>query len=322
MPSFEPALTSLANPRVKGWAKLSERKYRQQSGRFRLEGVHLVQEALQAGWPLEAVVFDEAFGLPDELVPYAEREGAFGGREGMPQWIPASPDIIAKCSETETPQPVFAVALRKSADARALFGDAQGTELESGNLRWPGGGQDLVPGIGGSGPQLVGTVNEQGTVRPRARGPVVVLDGVQDPGNVGTIVRCAAASGASAVVLGKGTADLYNAKTLRATMGSLFRVPTIEADLAELLPEAKRRGAVLYGTSLQAELSCYEIDLTGGDVWLLFGNEGAGLSPAAQELIDRPVIIPMTGYAESLNVAMAATVLLFEAQRQRLIRSI
>ncbi|WP_420871879.1 TrmH family RNA methyltransferase [Cohnella rhizosphaerae] len=161
-------------------------------------------------------------------------------------------------------------------------------------------------------------VGPGGAAPSRARGPIVVLDGVQDPGNVGTIVRCAAASGASAVVLGKGTADLYNAKTLRATMGSLFRVPTIEADLTELLPEAKARGAVLYGTSLQAEFSCYDLDLTGSGVWLLFGNEGAGLSPAVQAMIDRPVIIPMTGYAESLNVAMAATVLLFEAQRQRL----
>ncbi|MEK0316497.1 TrmH family RNA methyltransferase [Cohnella sp. 56] len=283
---YEPALTSLANPRVKGWAKLSERKYRQQSGRFKLEGVHLVKEALNAGWPLEAIVFDEAHGLPEELLPYAEAVDAAGGGGG-PEWIPASPDIIAKCSETETPQPVFAVALKRTADVAALFGaDADG----------PRGG------IAASG-----------------RGPVVVLDGVQDPGNVGTIVRCAAASGAAAVVLGRGTADLYNAKTLRATMGSLFRVPTIEADLAELLPEAKRRGAILYGTSLQAEASCYDADLAGGDVWLLFGNEGAGLSSDAQALVDRPIIIPMTGYAESLNVAMAATVLLFEAQRQRLV---
>lgn len=283
MPAFEPAISSVANPRVKGWAKLSERKYRQQSGRFKLEGVHLVQEALEAGWPLEAVVFDEGYGLPEELMPYAERAGSGDGPAAMTAWVPVSPDIIEKCSETESPQPVFAVALKRNADEAALFGS---------------GANDPIA--------------------MQRRGPVVVLDGVQDPGNVGTIVRCAAASGASAVVLGKGTADLYNAKTLRATMGSLFRVPTVEADLSELLSEAKRQGAVLYGTSLQAELSCYEIDLTGGDVWLLFGNEGAGLSPAVQAMIDRAIIIPMTGYAESLNVAMAATVLLFEAQRQRL----
>lgn len=301
MRSFEPALTSLANPRVKGWAKLSERKYRQQSGRFKLEGVHLVKEALAAGWPLEAVVFDEAYGLPGELADYA---AAGEERSGGPAWVPAAPDIIARCSETETPQPVFAVALKRTADAAALFGAGAAAGGAGGGSAGPGDGMPGPDGLSGA--------------AAGRRGPVVVLDGVQDPGNVGTIVRCAAASGAAAVVLGRGTADLYNAKTLRATMGALFRVPALEADLAELLPEAKRRGAALYGTSLQADTSCYELDLTGSDVWLLFGNEGAGLSPEVQALVDRTMIIPMTGYAESLNVAMAATVLLFEAQRQRL----
>lgn len=272
MRSLEPALTSLANPRVKGWAKLSERKHREREGRFKLEGVHLVAEALAAGWPLECVVFEEGTGIPDELLPYTERDAAVG-----PAWIPVSPDIIEKCCETETPQPVFAVAYRKPLRKDELLGSGAG-----------------------------------------ASGPVVVLDGVQDPGNVGTIVRSAAASGARAVVLGKGTADLYNAKTLRATMGTLFYVPVVEADLAELLPEVRERGAKLYGTSLQAVKSCYECDLSGGETWLLFGNEGSGLSPSIEALVDEPIIIPMTGKAESLNVAMAATVLLFEAQRQRI----
>lgn len=271
MRNLEAPLTSPANPRVKGWAKLSERKHREREGRFKLEGTHLVAEALAAGWPVECVAFDEGLGLPDELLPYAESEGG-----AKTAWIPVSPDIIAKCSETETPQPVFAIALRRDPAPEALFGDAGGA------------------------------------------GPVVVLDGVQDPGNVGTIVRSAAASGARAVVLGRGTADLYNAKTLRATMGTLFYVPVLEADLAELLPEARRRGAKLYGTSLQATRSCYECDMSGGEAWLLFGNEGNGLSHAAQALVDEPIIIPMTGKAESLNVAMAATILLFEAQRQRI----
>ncbi|MBB6632893.1 TrmH family RNA methyltransferase [Cohnella thailandensis] len=270
MRNLEPALTSLANPRVKGWAKLSERKNREKEGRFKLEGVHLVAEALASGWPLECVVFEEGMGVPEELLAYADNQPS---SSSSPSWIPVSPDIIAKCVETETPQPVFAVAYRKPVDREALFAEGAG--------------------------------------------PVVVLDGVQDPGNVGTIVRSAAASGASAVVLGKGTADLYNAKTLRSTMGTLFYLPVLEADLTELLPEARRHGKTLYGTSLQATKSCYEVEL-GRDAWLLFGNEGSGLSPKVEELVDRPIIIPMTGKAESLNVAMAATVLLFEAQRQRM----
>jgi TrmH family RNA methyltransferase len=270
MPRVEGYLSSAANPRVKEWAKLTERKYREREGKFLLEGIHLVKEALLAGWPLTCVVYDAGFGIPDELsgpADLAEQAGT------GPVWIPASPEIIAKCSLAETPQPVFAVADKRAADSEMLF--------------------------------------------DRVNGLVVVLDGVQDPGNVGTIIRSASASGASAIVLGRGTADLYNAKTLRATMGALFHVPVVEANLTELLPQAREQGMTVAGTSLQAARSCYEYDFRRG-VWLVFGNEGGGLSEAVSELVEENVIIPMTGRAESLNVAMAATVLLFEAQRQRM----
>ncbi|KIL42507.1 rRNA methyltransferase [Gordoniibacillus kamchatkensis] len=148
------------------------------------------------------------------------------------------------------------------------------------------------------------------------RSLVVVLDAVQDPGNVGTIIRCADAVGADGVVLGRGTADLYNPKTIRSTMGSLFHLPIVEADLGDILPRASEAGACIVGTSLQAARSCYETDLTQ-PVWLVFGNEGQGMSARTASLVTDPVIIPMHGQAESLNVAMAATVLLFEASRQR-----
>lgn len=268
MRNFEGYLSSASNPRVKEWAKLLERKHRQREGKFLLEGVHLVKEALDAGWPLEIVAFDEGTDVVHLFEGYIDR-----GERGGPSWIPVSPDIIAKCSETETPQPIFAVANKRPPDTGKLFQTEQAL--------------------------------------------VAVLDGVQDPGNVGTIVRSAAACGATAVVLGKGTADLYNPKTLRATMGALFHVPVLEADLVQLLPEAKNSGAAVAGTSLQASQSCYEYNFRRS-VWLVFGNEGSGISPDVSALVDNNIIIPMTGRAESLNVAMAATVLLFEAQRQRL----
>jgi RNA methyltransferase, TrmH family len=268
MPSFEGYISSASNPRVKEWAKLLERKHRQREGKFLLEGVHLVKEALDAGWPLDVVAFDEGSDVRGLFEDYINRNEADG-----PSWIPVSPEVIAKCSETETPQPIFAVAEKRPPNSENLFDTEQAL--------------------------------------------VAVLDGVQDPGNVGTIVRSAAACGASAVVLGKGTADLYNPKTIRATMGALFHVPVLEADLTELLPEAKGSGAAVAGTSLQATQSCYEYDFRR-NVWLIFGNEGSGMSPEVSGLVDDHMIIPMTGRAESLNVAMAATVLLFEAQRQRM----
>lgn len=271
MPNHEGYIASAANPRVKAWAKLTERKHREREGKFLLEGVHLVKEALLAGWPLIHVAFDAGSGIPVELEPWAE--GSSSGITGSgPTWIPVSPEVIAKCSQTETPQPVFAVALKRHIAPNRLF------DKES--------------------------------------ALVVVLDAVQDPGNVGTIVRSAAAAGATAVVLGRGTADLYNAKTLRSTMGALFHVNVMEAELTELLEEAKARGVTVAGTSLQANNSCYDFNFRRG-VWLVFGSEGGGLSVAVSDLVDEQMIIPMSGRAESLNVAMAATVLLFEAQRQR-----
>ncbi|RKP56099.1 RNA methyltransferase [Cohnella endophytica] len=263
---------SLDNPRVKAWAKLLERKHREREGKFLLEGVHLVQEALAAGWPLEAIAFDEGSEVLDQFESFMDDEEMNEEGSDVP-WFPVSPEIIAKCSETGTPQPIFAIALKKPPSAESLFGAESGL--------------------------------------------VAVLDGVQDPGNVGTIVRSAAASGATAVVLGKGTVDLYNPKTIRSTMGALFHVPVLEADLTTLLPQASARGVSIVGTSLQAAKSCYDYDFRESNVWLIFGNEGSGMSEQVSVLAHANVIIPMTGRAESLNVAMAATVLLFEAQRQR-----
>lgn len=269
MQSFEGYISSAANPRVKEWAKLLERKYREREGKFLLEGLHLVKEALDAGWPLEIIAFDEGSGVLDSFEEYLEDEQ----RDG-PAWIPVSPEVIIKCSETGAPQPIFAVARKRPPEKELLFGQKLGL--------------------------------------------VVVLDGVQDPGNVGTIVRSAAASGATAVIVGKGTADMYNPKTIRSTMGAMFHVPVLEADLIEVLPAAMSQGIAVAGTSLQAAESCYEYDFCQRSVWLVFGNEGSGISSAVSDMVEDHLIIPMTGRAESLNVAMAATVLLFEAQRQRM----
>lgn len=148
------------------------------------------------------------------------------------------------------------------------------------------------------------------------RSLVVAVDQVQDPGNLGTIIRSADAAGASAVLLGKGTVDLYNPKTLRATMGSLFHLPVAEADLAEWLPKAREAGVAVYASRLEQATNCYALDWTL-DTWLVIGNEGAGVSPDIQRAAGAGVHIPMVGQSESLNAAMAATVLLFEAMRQR-----
>lgn len=145
---------------------------------------------------------------------------------------------------------------------------------------------------------------------------VVAVDGIQDPGNLGTIIRSADAVGATGVVIGKGSVDMFNPKVVRATMGSLFHLPVIEADLETLLPQVQSPNIDIVSTSLQAERHCYDEDFTKG-IWLIVGNEGHGVSPTVARFVDRQIIIPMIGDAESLNAAMATTVILYEALRQR-----
>jgi TrmH family RNA methyltransferase len=143
----------------------------------------------------------------------------------------------------------------------------------------------------------------------------IALDAVQDPGNVGTIIRAADASGASVVFLGIGCADLYNPKTIRSTMGSIFHLPIISCNLREVLPQLRAQSHRIIATTLQSQRVCYEVDLTG-EICFILGNEGAGISNDLLDICDEQLLIPMHGRAESLNVAMAATVLLYEAVRQ------
>ena len=163
---------------------------------------------------------------------------------------------------------------------------------------------------------VLGKLNYQSEQLFKRDGLVVVLDGVRDPGNVGTIIRSCDAVGADAVVLGKGCVDVYNPKTVRSTMGSLFHLPIVEADLSVLSPEARKQGLQIVGTSLQAKHDCYSFDWKPG-TWIVMGSEGEGLSAEVEEQVNQTVIIPMIGQSESLNVAMATTVLLYEALRQR-----
>lgn len=146
---------------------------------------------------------------------------------------------------------------------------------------------------------------------------IVALDALQDPGNLGTIIRTADAAGATAILVGKGTVDPYSPKVVRSTMGSLFHVPVIAvADLYPTLDQLAEAGAAVVATSLGAERSLYDLDLKGPVVWLI-GNEAQGLSEAALSHATAQIRIPMPGHAESLNAAIAAAVCLFETVRQR-----
>jgi TrmH family RNA methyltransferase len=141
---------------------------------------------------------------------------------------------------------------------------------------------------------------------------------VQDPGNLGTIVRTADAVGASGIILSRGTVDLYNGKTIRSTMGSLFHLPIVFIDdVAKTVDALKNKGIKIVGTDISGKKNYFATDFKGPTA-ILVGNEGAGLSLEQMEMSDELVKIPMPGKAESLNVGVSTAVVLYEALRQRI----
>lgn len=146
---------------------------------------------------------------------------------------------------------------------------------------------------------------------------LLVLENLQDPGNLGTIVRTAEGAGVTGIVLSSGCVDLYNPKTIRSTMGSIYRMPICcAADLHSALGEMKRQGICTYAAHLDGEQSYDQEDYRRPCAFLI-GNEGNGLTKETAAAADRLVRIPMSGQVESLNAAIAAAVLMFEASRQR-----
>src|SRR5690554_324829 len=154
-------ISSVTNPRVKQWSQLLDKKGRERQDKFIVEGIHLVLEALQSQEMIESIVYSMDSGLPDSM-----QQDAFPHIE----WISVSPSVIAKCSDTVTPQGIFAVIHKQSSELAAII-------------------EDPCP-------------------------LVIVIDGIQDPGNLGTIIRSADAVGATGVVIGQGSVDLYNPKTI------------------------------------------------------------------------------------------------------------
>jgi TrmH family RNA methyltransferase len=159
----------------------------------------------------------------------------------------------------------------------------------------------------------------QFTILDALAGPrplVVIAAGLQDPGNLGTVVRSAEAFGASGVIALPGTVSIWNAKSLRASSGSAFRLPVVSASESEVLALLRERGVKTLATIVDGGVEIADFDLTQPCA-LLIGNEGGGLSESLLAKADARLTIPCPGPVESLNAAVAASVLLYEAARQR-----
>jgi len=150
---------------------------------------------------------------------------------------------------------------------------------------------------------------------------ILILEDVQDPGNIGTIVRMAEGAGVSGIIMTRGCADIYSPKVVRSTMGAIFREPFIYTDdIIQTISFLKEKKIKIYAAHLKGKKSYEEIDMTFGLAFMI-GNEGKGLKDETSNMADEYMIIPMFGKVESLNAAISASILSFEASRQRRIKA-
>ena len=258
---------------------LQRRKARGRRGLALMEGVRLVEDALAAG-----LRFRGAVVAPDlERTARGTALVAELGRHAVPV-EQATARVFASLADTETPQGIIAVV-----EPRAWT---------LADIAWSGGGGG---GLGGGGAALV-------------------IDAVQGPGNVGTLIRTAHALGAAGTVVLRGTADPTSPKALRAAMGATFRHLVVSLDDAAFIAWARKHAVTLWaaaadGTPLHRALGTGSGN--GGPIAVIVGNEGAGIRPQLNAVAAQRVAIPLAQGAESLNVAVAAGILLYEVLRGR-----
>lgn len=146
-------------------------------------------------------------------------------------------------------------------------------------------------------------------------GKYLLIDQVQDPGNLGTIIRTADSVGMSAVILGAGTVDVYNSKVIRSTQGSLFHLPVVKGDLGEWIDKLKSKNIPIFGTALNDSAKAYKSVSPQESFALIVGNEGSGMSSELLNRTNENLYIPIYGKAESLNVSIATGILLYHLRK-------
>ena len=160
---------------------------------------------------------------------------------------------------------------------------------------------------------LEGYIRDGGNEKPL----LLILENIQDPGNLGTMLRSSEGAGVTGVILSKGSADVYNPKVIRSTMGSIFRMPFMYVDnIPAFVEKLSEKGIKTYAAHLKGKKNYDKFDYTKPTAFLI-GNEGNGLSKETADAASEYVLIPMKGQVESMNAATSAAILTFEASRQR-----
>lgn len=276
-------ISSTANSRVKRVALLREKsRERLKENVFIVEGVKMFEEApadkIREIYYVEEKLFGHGgHGLSDSCPGLKEKIEACARAGAVVETVTG--EVLLRMSDVKSPQGILCVMERLSYDSGKLVERALARRRE------------------GHSPLFL------------------LLEDIQDPGNLGTMIRTAEGAGADGIFMTGGTVDIYNPKTIRATMGSLYRVPFVRThDLAGIAALLRENGVTIYAAHPKGENDYRETDYSAGSAFLI-GNEGGGLKEETAELADCYLKIPMEGELESLNAAVAAALLMYRSRQ-------
>ncbi len=284
-------ITSTSSSQVKHIVNLQKKsKLRKEEKQFVVEGIKMVSEAPKDR--LVKVYISETFKADNEEFLKKMNYEALG--KDILEVV--SDNVFVRMSDTQTPQGIMAVVKMSDVCIEDMFEKDNYTDSKD-------DGADKV---------------EDNTVDAKKQPLLLILENLQDPGNLGTIVRMAEGAGVTGIIMSSNTVDIYNPKTIRSTMGSLYRVPVIYVDdICKAVDECKEKGVKVYAAHLKGTDNYNQKDYAQPTAFMI-GNEGNGLSDRLTQKADELVRIPMQGKVESLNAAIACTILTYEAVRQRL----
>ena len=258
-------ISSKDNEFIKHIKKLKDKKYRDESNEYIIEGIKLIEEAVKEQAKIKKIIVCENTTKTYEIPTNVRLEIA------KYECIYVTEKIFNSITQVTNRQGVMAIIEKSPENQEIDFT------------------QDLI----------------------------VILDDVQDPGNLGTILRTIDSIGLKQVIVSKDTADAFNPKVVRSTMGAIFRVKIIEAEnLIDTIKSIKRHHFKLVATSLQTDKSIYDIDFN--KKMIVIGNESNGVSKEIQDMADERAKIPMLGKTESLNASVAAGIVMYEYVRQKI----
>ena len=258
-------ISSKDNEFIKHVKKLKDKKYRDLSNEYIIEGIKLIEEAIKEEAQINQIVIcddcEKTQNIPKNLMyEIAKYECVYVANK-----------VFNTISQVNSPQGIFAVVEKNNKDKQIDYK------------------QDII----------------------------IALDNIQDPGNLGTILRTADSIGLNQILVSKGTVDVYNPKVVRSTMGAIFRVKVIECeDIVKAIKETKKHKFKLVVTTPNTQDTIYNINYNKKVIAI--GNEANGVSKEIQDLADYKVKIPMLGKTESLNASVATGIVLYEYVRQKI----